>query len=95
MRPANSSHPSGFDSEEAVVEELIGPLPKPDLLDHLVYLKDLCLRELMKRRPGEKHYLRSLRAFLGADKALQKAIGRRITGDSPVASAFLSLVSQP
>ena len=40
------------------------------------------LRTLMKLRPGERRYKQSLRAFLDADHALQKAIERFVDGRS-------------
>jgi hypothetical protein len=39
------------------------------------------LRELMKRRPGQSQYRRSLRAFLDADANLQTAILKRLSPD--------------
>ncbi len=39
------------------------------------------LRELLKRRPGQSQYRRSLRAFLDADANLQNAILARLGPD--------------
>ena len=36
------------------------------------------LRELMKRKPGQKGYKQALRAYLDADGELQKAIIKRL-----------------
>ena len=39
------------------------------------------LSELLKRRPGQSQYRRSLRAFLDADANLQNAILARLSPD--------------
>jgi hypothetical protein len=40
--------------------------------------KDDSLKDLLGRKPGQKHYRRSLRTFLEADDALQRAIIERL-----------------
>ena len=40
------------------------------------------LEDLLKRKPGQKHYKRSLKAFLEADAKAQKALLLRLEGVS-------------
>ena len=40
--------------------------------------KDESLQELLKRKPGQKHYRRALKTYLEADDALQRAIIDRL-----------------
>jgi hypothetical protein len=49
-----------------------------DLLLRLERTQAERLGELLQRRPGQKRYRRSLRAFLDADAALQNAKLRRL-----------------
>ncbi len=44
--------------------------------------KDDSLKELLGRKPGQKHYRRSLKAYLEADYALQRAIMERLGIDA-------------
>ena len=39
------------------------------------------LEELLKRKPGQKHYKRSLKAFLDADAKAQKALLHQLKGE--------------
>jgi hypothetical protein len=39
------------------------------------------LQELLKRKPGQKHYKRSLKAFLDADAKAQKALLHQLKGE--------------
>jgi hypothetical protein len=43
--------------------------------------KDETLKELLARKPGQKHYRRALKAYLEADDALQRAIIQRLELD--------------
>lgn len=40
--------------------------------------KDEALKDLLGRKPSEKHYRRALKAYLEADYALQRAIMNRL-----------------
>ena len=40
--------------------------------------KEHKLRDLLRRKPGQQHYRRALRAYLEADDALQRAIIQRL-----------------
>jgi hypothetical protein len=56
--------------------------PEPiDLLRRLQRVQGERFRELLKRRPGQRRYRRSLRAFLDADANLQNAILARLSPD--------------
>jgi hypothetical protein len=44
--------------------------------------KDETLKELLARKPGQKHYRRALKAYLEADSALQRAIIERLNSNS-------------
>lgn len=48
--------------------------------EELQRLKSECLKQLLKRKPGQKHYKRVLRAYLDADAHLQKALLERASG---------------
>ena len=52
-----------------------------DAFPQLRLAKEESLRDLLKRKPGEKHYRRSLKTYLEADHALQTAIIRRLDLD--------------
>jgi hypothetical protein len=53
---------------------------QPPMLKYEQLLADKAekLQELLKRKPGQKHYKRSLKAFLDADAKAQKALLRRL-----------------
>jgi len=66
-----------------MAEEYRRPLAEPTTtpLRSLQLAQAERLRELLKRRPGQSHYRRSLRAFLDADAHLQNAILARLGPD--------------
>jgi hypothetical protein len=51
---------------------------KPQQFARLRRAKENTLKELLRRKPGGKHYPRALRAYLEADHALQSAIIERL-----------------
>jgi hypothetical protein len=55
------------------------------------------LTDLLNRKPGQKGYKRSLRAFLEADAAAQRALLAQIdqAGDAPTARAVSSSDADP
>jgi hypothetical protein len=55
---------------------------QPPQLDYERLLADKTekLEELLKRKPGQKHYKQSLKAFLDADAKAQKALLRQLKG---------------
>jgi hypothetical protein len=48
----------------------------------LRHAKDESLKDLLGRKPGQKHYRRALKAYLEADYALQRAIMDRLGIDT-------------
>jgi hypothetical protein len=50
----------------------------PERFSQLQRAKEDSRRELLKRKPGHKHYRRGLKAYLEADDALQRAIVDRL-----------------
>jgi hypothetical protein len=54
-------------------------LPQLDY-EQLLAEKAEKLQELLKRKPGQKHYRRSLKAFLDVDAKAQKALLQQLQG---------------
>lgn len=50
----------------------------PEQFSRLQQAKDESLKDLLRRKPGQKHYRRALKAYLEADDALQRAIIQRL-----------------
>jgi hypothetical protein len=72
------------EAEETTIAEL-GPSAEAVCghpLESLQRLKAERLRELLKRRPGQKHYKRALRAYLDADGGLLRALMERLPLDT-------------
>ena len=57
--------------------------------EELLAVKASRLEDLLKRKPGQKHYKRSLKAFLDADAKAQKALLQRVHGVSAGAEQSL------
>jgi hypothetical protein len=50
----------------------------PERFSQLQQVKEETLKELLRLKPGQKHYRRALKAYLKADHALQRVIIDRL-----------------